>query len=427
MGVTTVTAARIYAGQSRGVDGESFDLAMDTFPNVALSRTYGADAQISDSAPTATALVAGVKTNNGVIGVTATVTPGRCDGPDAHRARSIFEMAEEAGLATGIVSTARITHATPASAYAHTPHRNWEADANMPADSNCIDIARQLVAWPAGDGFEIAMGGGRERFLPTTLPDPENADRTGVRNDGRDLTAEWRARSSAHVFVWNSAQLAAAAPDAHILGLFSIDHMAYEAERNRANEPSLAEMTAAAIQRLGREPNGYVLLIEGGRIDHAHHDGRARHALNETAAYDEAIRAALALTSRDDTLIVATADHSHTFTISGYAARGNPILGLSADENGVARAGDGLPYTTLGYMNGPGAVASGAPRQDLSNVDTTTFDYRQQALTPMPAETHGGEDVAIYAWGPGDDAVRGTMEQNAVFHVMARALGFTWR
>lgn len=431
MGVATVTAARIYAGQSQGLDGESYDLTMDTFPNVALSRTYGNDAQISDSAPTATALMAGVKTDNGVIGVDQTVVPGQCDGADAHAARSIFEMAEEAGLATGIVSTARITHATPASAYAHTPHRDWESTAPAP----CIDIARQMVAWPAGDGFEIALGGGRQRFLPASAAGSANP--RNWRQDGRDLTSEWRQRSPRHVYVQNRTELAAAPPDAHVLGLLAIDHMAFEHDRDPAIEPSLAEMTAIAIRRLQNEPNGYVLLIEGGRIDHAHHAGLARHALNETVAYDTAIRTALELTSRDDTLIVATADHSHTLTISGYAQRGNPILGLSVEENSVALARDRRPYTTLGYANGPGAVyppqGNGpAQRPDLTNVDTQAWDFHQPALAPTgnetaSSETHGGEDVAIYAWGPGDDAVRGTMEQNTVFHVMTRALGFSWR
>jgi alkaline phosphatase len=134
------------------------------------------------------------------------------------------------------------------------------------------------------------------------------------------------------------------------------------------------------------------------------------------------------MTDRADTLVIVTADHSHTLTMSGYAARGNPILGLSGDASGPALAADGLPYTTLGYMNGPGAAPAGVgARPDLRGVDTQAPEFRQQALVPLDSETHGGEDVAIYAWGPGDSAIAGTMEQNAVFHAMARALGFAWR
>ena len=441
MGVATVTAARIHAGQRQGLDGESYALTMDRFPHVALSRTYGNDAQISDSAPTATALMSGVKTNAGIIGLTGGAAPGSCAGSGAFISRSLIEIAEAAGLATGIVSTARLTHATPAAAYAHVAGRDWENDsiAARTGGGACIDIARQLIEWPEGDGLEIALGGGRANFLPSTQADPETPNARGARADGRDLTSEWRARAPGNVFVWNAGQLAAADADARVLGLFSPSHMAYESARagDAGGEPSLAEMTAAAIRRLSRDGGGYVLLVEGGRIDHAHHEGRAGEALSETIAFDDAIAAALELTSRDDTLIIATADHSHTLTISGYARRGNPILGLSTDEHGApVLALDRRPYTTLGYANGPGAVFAPAlpgqappqtSRPDLSGVDTQAMEFRQPSLTPLESETHGGEDVAIYAWGPGDDAVAGTLEQNAVFHVMARALGFVWR
>lgn len=440
MGVSTVTAARIYAGQRQGVDGESYDLAMDGFPHLALSRTYGADAQVSDSAPTATALVSGVKTDAGVIGLTAGATPGQCEGSLDHVSRSLFEIAEDAGLATGIVSTARLTHATPAAAYAHTANRDWENDASAAQSGGaaCVDIARQFVEWPHGDGFEIALGGGRANFLPNTTNDPEHPSRTGARADERDLAQAWAAAQPGRVYAWNSAQLAAAPADAQVLGLFSPSHMAYESARgsDAGGEPSLAEMTAAAISRLSRDGDGYVLMVEGGRIDHAHHEGRAGEALSETVAFDDAVRAALEMTSRNDTLIVVTADHSHTLTMAGYSPRGAPILGLSLDEHGApVRAEDGLPYTTLGYINGPGAVFAhvedgqepvATTRPDLSEADTAALGFHQQALTPLESETHGGEDVAIYAWGPGAGAIAGTMEQNAVFHAMAQALGWRW-
>lgn len=432
MGIATVTATRIFAGQRAGLDGESYQLTMDTFPHTALSRTYGHDAQISDSAPTATALTSGVKTGNGIIGLTAEATPEVCAGSMQHATRSIFEIAEEQGMATGVVSTARITHATPAATYAHTANRDWENDAYAASHggADCIDIARQLIEWPVGDGFEIALGGGRANFLPSSAADPEYASRHGERADGRDLAAEW-AGQPGHVYVWNSAQLAAAPADARVLGLFSPSHMAYENDRaaDPGGEPSLSEMTAAAIRRLAREDGGYVLMIEGGRIDHAHHAGQAGQALSEAAEFDQAIRTALELTSREDTLIIVTADHSHTLTISGYAPRNNPILGLSGE-----RGEDGRPYTTLGYANGPGAVFPAAEddeppqavqRPDLTGVDTQSPSYRAQALVPLDSETHGGEDVPIYGWGPGDDAVAGTLEENTVFHIMARSLG--WR
>jgi len=434
MGISTVTAARIFAGQRLGVDGESFNLTMDTFPHSAFSRTYSHDSQISESSSTATALVTGVKTRSGGIGMTIAQMDGTCADAAAVRAnaaKTIFELAEDAGLATGVVSTARITHATPASVYSHVPNRNWENDAEV-ARSNvgaCPDIARQLVEWPYGDGLELALGGGRANFLPSTMTDPEHAEIMGARADGRNLAAEWAAKPG-HAYVWNTQQLNAAPRDARVLALFSPSHMAYENDRARdpGGEPSLSEMTAAAISRLSQHDEGYVLMIEGGRIDHAHHEGRAGEALSETIAYDEAVKTALAMTSRDDTLIVVTADHSHTLTISGYAQRGNPILGLSANNGQPARAQDGKPYTTLGYANGPGSVyaegATPAARPDLTGIDTTAQGFHQQTLVPLGSETHAGEDVPLYAWGPGDAMFSGTIEQNVVFHAMARALGF---
>lgn len=429
MGVATVTAARIYAGQRRGVDGESYDLTMDGAPHTALSRTYSHDFQTPDSAATATAMVTGLKTRSGVLSVTSDVALGDCAAEQGRTATTLFEIAEAAGLATGVVSTARITHATPASTYAHSAHRNWENDTVAAASggANCTDIARQLIEWPAGDGFEIVLGGGRANFLPNTVADPETPAIRGQRSDGRNLAAEWAARPG-RSYIWNSAQFAATdfASDVRVLGLFSPSHMAYEADRagDSGGEPSLAEMTAAAIRRLSQDPDGYVLMVEGGRIDHAHHDGRAGRALAETIAMDDAIRTALEMTG-DDTLILATADHSHTLTISGYARRGTPILGLSIgdEDGGLGGGADGKPYTTLGYANGPGAVPPG-PRPDLSDVDTADMNFRQQALVPLVSETHGGEDVPVYAWGPGAEGVDGVIEQNTIFHIFFRALGF---
>lgn len=430
MGVSTITAARIYGGEQAGMAGpEAYDLAMDQLPHAALVRTYSNNFQIADSAATATALTSGVKTNSGTIGVTAAATPGACAGAASATTENLFELAEAAGLATGVVSTARITHATPASVYGHTPARDWELDALVPeeaAAAGCVDLARQLVDWPAGDGLEIALGGGREMFLPDGMADPEDEDAMGARGDGRDLAAEWSAKSADHAVIWNQAQFDATdfASDARVLGLFEQSHMEYEHDRgaDAGGEPSLAEMTRAAITRLQSDPDGFALLVEGGRIDHAHHAGNAARALGDTLAFDAAIAAALEMTSAEDTLVIVTADHSHTLTIAGYSARGAPILGLSVGADGAPALGtDGKPYTTLGYANGPGAV-DGA-RADLSDVDTTDANFRQPALTPLYGETHGGEDVAAFAGGPGSEHVSGSMEQNELFFVMARSLG----
>ena len=428
MGISTLTAARIYQGQKLGRDGESFTTAMDSLSYAALVKTYSHDAQVSDSAPTASAIMGGVKARNDVIGVGPEAIVNDCPGSKDKAIPSIFAFAQSSGRATGIISTARITHATPASTYAHTPQRDWEADSDMPVaakNEGCLDIARQMIENPVGAKMDIILGGGRSNFLPSTMPDPEYADQKGRRTDGRDLLADWSRRNPGGSFVWNARDFAALdlKSDAKVLGLFEPDHMRYEADRAKdgAGEPALADLTRAAITKLGSKRTGYVLLVEGGRVDHGSHAGNAARALEDAVALDGAVRAALDMVNLKDTLVLVTADHSHTLTISGYPIRGNPILGVVRDVDGkVVKAKDGKAYTTLGYANGSGAV--GAERPDPEKQDTGALDYKQQALIPLGGETHGGEDVAVRASGPMAHLFKGTIEQHTIYHVIRAAM-----
>lgn len=455
MGVSTVTAARIFEGQTKGKPGEENRLAFDTFPYTALSKTYSWDQQTSDSAPTMTAMATGYKTREGMLSVDQTTARGECNAGviDAKKVGTILEQAAAMGKSTGIVSTARITHATPAALYAHTAVRDWEADANLPAtDINTgaacrgaptavKDIARQLieVSPSVRTSLKVAMGGGRTYFLPNSVNDPEYASTKGRRLDGRNLTAEWlssRGATGGAAYVWNKAQFDAVDPAAtrYLLGLFEPSHVQYEADKaaDGAGEPTLTEMTDKAVRMLLADPKGFFLHVEGGRIDHAHHAGNAKRALIETVEFSNAIRRTVDLLQAagklDETLIVVTADHSHVFTIAGYPSRGNNILGLvrevpAKDGDALANSPDskGLPYTTLGYHNGPGVRSGGRP--DLTSVDTTDLNFLQEAVIPLGSETHAGEDVAIYATGPKAYLVHGSMEQNWIYHVMREAFG----
>jgi alkaline phosphatase len=249
MGVSTVTAARILEGQNKGATGEENNLSFDTFSHTALIKTYSVNQQTADSAPTATAMVTGFKTNDGAISVGSGVSRTESDASKVapYVLQTILEQAEARGLSTGVVSTARITHATPAVNYAHTPNRDWERAGQLPAGATVLDIAAQLVAKQrVGDGLEVVLGGGREMFLPTTVADPEYSTRTGRRTDGRNLVQEWVAAQPKSAYVWNKAQFDAVNPNTakHLLGLFEPSHMQYEADRaaDGAGEPSLADL-----------------------------------------------------------------------------------------------------------------------------------------------------------------------------------------
>lgn len=458
MGVSTVTAARIHAGQLAGGTGEEHSLTFESFPNVALVKTYNVDLQVPDSAGTMTAIMTGEKTRAGVLSVHQDAARGDCAAAKELPLITLLERAELAGFATGIVTNTTITHATPGAAYAHAAERNWEDDSEMPPEAvaaGCTDIARQLLEFEHGDGLEVMLGGGRRHFIPADQTDPQHPKQTGQRRDGRDLIAQWLAQGSqppieSHEFrsrhnlivdwppnnqrayAWNLAQLRTlrGSDVRQVLGLFAASHMQFEADRNRDQEPSLAEMTEFAIERLQRDEKGFFLVVEGGRIDHAHHFGNAYRALKEVIALDQAVAKAQAMTDAANTLLLVTADHSHTLTISGYPRRGNPILGKVETAPGrFLPDGRGKPYTTLGYANGPGYRDELA---DLTNVDTEAADFQQPATYPaiitlpsgvtIVSETHSGEDVAAYAQGLNADALGGVMEQNLLHDVMFTAL-----
>jgi len=464
MGVSTVTAARIFAGQQHGLPGEEYQLAFDHFPMSGLARTYNTNQQTPDSAGTITALMTGVKTRAGMLSVGENAHRQDCQSQAANQLYSALDLAEIAGLATGVVSTARITHATPAASYAKSVERNWENDAEMSKKARkqgCEDIASQLISFPQRlkttlqrnaknpislpplNGIEVVLGGGLRNFIPTEKTiDIGSTTVTGRRKDGRNLLDEWQRSNPSGERVYTRAQLLQSkAP--RLLGLFSASHMAYDAQRRTdpafAGQPSLADMTGVAIDRLSASKKGFFLLVEAGRIDHAHHASSAYHALSDTVALSDAVASAVAKTDPSDTLIIVTADHSHVFTMAGYPVRGNPILGKVKAWTGgddskaeLALDGNGQPYTTLSYANGRGgALLKGSAdaddryqypltpgRQRLHSIDTSRAGYHQEALVPLPMETHGGEDVPIYARGPGAYLISGSNEQNVVFHVM---------
>ncbi|MHC6082877.1 alkaline phosphatase [Ralstonia solanacearum] len=423
MGPTTVTAARIYKA------GEAGQLTMESLKRTARIKTYSNDAQTTDSAPSMSAYMTGVKMNNEVISMSAdtqasdSAGKGYVSGADTTcptgngtPATTLLELAKAAGKSVGAVTTTRVTHATPAATYAHICHRDGE---NQIAAQGTPGNALYNAALK--DGLDVLLGGGRRHFLPQGTTGSKRTDST-------DLIAQFQAAN--YTYVSTGTQLAAVDPAAttKLLGLFSLDHMSYELDRVKTSvdEPSLADMTEKAIRILQKNGNGYFLMVEGGRIDHALHGTNAKRALEDTVAFDEAIKRALSLVDRSNTLIVVTADHDHTMTINGYAHRGNPILGLSTDlkTRQPQLAADGLPYTTLVFGNGAGTRK--ATRDNLAAVDTAADDYQQDAgvrFGTSGSETHGGGDVMLFSSGPGSAPLKGTLDNTRVFGAVRSAMG----
>lgn len=327
----------------------------------------------------------------------------------------------------GIVTTARVTHATPAGAYAHIPERNWEGYDSQgfgakEAKEGCFDIAHQLVL--RSPPIDLVFGGGRRFFYPNTTHDIENSTLFNSRTDNRSLIDEyWRGR-----FIWNRTEmnkipLGSSTP---ILGLFERDHMQYEPDRvaKGNDEPGLLEMSTFAIKHFLESNKNFFLLIEGGKIDHGHHETRARYALDEFVEFDNTIGKVKQLLKErgilDDTLLVTTADHSHVFTFGAYSSRGSNILGFSTLERFTVSDIDKLPINIIAYGNGPNYHA---PRNAtyLQSLDMNSTKYLSPTALPMKSETHGGEDVPIYAQGPWSHLFIGTMEQNTIAHKMAYA------
>ncbi|NP_001133448.1 alkaline phosphatase isoform X1 [Salmo salar] len=425
MGIPTVTAARILKGQLSGQSGEETQLEMDKFPFVSLSKTYNTNAQVADSAGTATAYLCGVKANEGTVGVSAAAVRSQCNTTQGNEVTSILRWAKEAGKSVGIVTTTRVNHATPSAAYAHCVDRDWFSDGEMPAEAvqaGCKDIARQL--FENIPNIDVIMGGGRKYMFPKNQSDveyPGDKKHFGTRKDGRNLVEEWtnRMKNKKAQYVWNKRELLTVNPNNvdYILGLFEPGDLPYNLERNTETDPSLTEMVELAIKILRKNPRGFYLLVEGGRIDHGHHEGKAKQALHEAVEMDRAIGRAGLITSIYDTMTVVTADHSHMFNFGGYTPRGNTIFGLAPMLSDV----DQKPFTAILYGNGPGFKVINGLRENVSTLDYQGNNYQAQSAVPLRMETHGGEDVAVFAKGPMAHLLHGVHEQNYIPHVMAYA------
>ncbi len=400
------------ASATLGLAGKGAPLAFDSLL-VGSVETSSADSRVTDSAAGATAYACGIKTYNGAISVDPTGAP----------CRTLLEAAEARGMATGLVATSRITHATPAAFAAHVPQRSQEAD-----------IARQMAA----SGVDLLVGGGRSYFTDRPLGDAPAAD---LRSLTEVLAADgWTVATDRAGYDALDALPAAA--------LLAPDHLAYEIDRDETDQPSLAEMARKALDLLaasedGRD-NGFFLMIEGSRIDHAAHANDPAAHLHDILAYDEAVAAVLAWAAEDgNTLVVSTADHETGGMTLGrdgiYAWDPAPLLAATASLERMAervRAGDAparVVQEGVGRDDIGDAVLSPAALESLArgigSGDLSAFAALVTALESEPAGiawTTGGHtavDVNLYAFGPGARRFHGRMPNDAVGRALFDALG----
>jgi alkaline phosphatase len=237
--------------------------------------------------------------------------------------------------------SSRITHATPAATYSYSFDRNLECDTKVPEHlkSKFKDIAIQLVEDAPGKNLNVIMGGGRQYLGATKAVNytriqfPGNTEIPCTRTDNRNLVEHWLKSKTNTAYVTNTKELLSVDTDKtdHLMGLFADNHMIYDIARNKdpEGEPSLTQMTKAAIKILNNKnnDNGFVLMVESGRIDMAHHQNLGRAALHDFVEFERAIEMAVEALKGTDTLIIVTADHSHAFQFNGYGNRGNDIFG----------------------------------------------------------------------------------------------------
>jgi alkaline phosphatase len=397
-GTGSVTMARMALGRK---------LALDSFITGATD-TRSSDNFVTDSAAAGTALAAGIRTYNGAISLD----------DDRQPVGTVLEAAKARGMRTGLVTTTRITHATPAVFAAHVPARSMEEE-----------IAAQMLA----TGPDVMLGGGIEFFRPR--PD-------GRRTDDRDLLAE--ARTAGYTVLTEGRELAAA--QGRVLGLFSTSHLAYEVDRPGTGQPSLAEMTEKALALLDN-PRGFFVMVEGGRIDHAAHGNDAVGHLHDVVAYDDAVAAALAFAERDgQTLVISVADHECGGLSIGrdgvYGYKPDVLLKAKASAEGMMlelgrRLGDARPDVASAeavlLASAPFDALDDDERARLATALQSTSQWEPgqtmaslisaRALIGWTTGGHTGEDVALHAAGPGSDRLVGHLENYEVPRHIADLLG----
>ncbi|WP_017150741.1 alkaline phosphatase [Bacillus bingmayongensis] len=385
MGPSYITAHRYMKDNPKTFEMEPIEF--DKYL-VGTQKTYAEDEHqnITDSASAATAMSSGVKTYNSAIAVDN----------DKTEVKTVLEQAKEQGKSTGLVATSEITHATPAAFGAHDVSRkNMDAIANDYFDEK-INGKHKV---------DVLLGGGVNNF---------------VRKD-RNLTEEFK--KSGYSYVTDREQLLNDKND-QILGLFAPGGLDKMIDRNEKT-PSLEEMTNAAINRLNKNDKGFFLMVEGSQIDWAGHDNDVVGAMSEMEDFEKAYKAAIEFAKKDKhTLVIATADHStggFSLGVNGeYNFNANAIKAAKRTPDFMANEiakGANVEETLRKYIDlqlTPEEIKSVndiASSKDVTKIDNAIEEiFNKRSFTGWTTGGHTGEDVNVYAFGPGKYLFSGVQE-----------------
>ena len=414
MGPAHVQIAWLYATRQLGKNLAMIEI-MDK-GNTGYMVNDTADSTVTESAAAAVQMATGVKVLAKSIGV----------GPDGKILKTILEMAKEKGKATGLVTTSGITDATPAAFVAHVGKRSEEEK-----------IAEQLVK----SDVNVLLGGRKVFFIPES--------EKGKRKDGRNLLNE--ARQNGYVVVETAEEMKKAQGE-KIFGLFNQDNMLFEIDRKGSTEPSLAEMTTKALDLLKRDPDGFFLMVEAGRVDHAAHHQDIAAVISDMLAFDEAIKVAYDFQKENpDTFLVITADHeTGGLVVLPYSQTGDEYEGInlkaisqingSHEKRNKELDKDPTPekirevikkYYGIDLKEGEvmmikeNIMRKLDPRHFHYDLDgSIAFALRLYHRIGWATDSHSATPLFLWGIGPGSEKIRGWRHNTELFGIMKEAYGF---
>ncbi|QQY79554.1 alkaline phosphatase [Keratinibaculum paraultunense] len=393
MGESHITLGRILKGSELYMDSMPYNGTVSTHP------LPQEEKWVTDSAAAGTALATGVKTYNGYISVDKNKKP----------LETILEKSQKNGKSVGLVTTTRITHATPAVFASHNADRDAENE-----------IAEEMIEHKVN----VLLGGGKRHFIPKT--------KGGKREDNKNLIE--KAKQYGYKYVETVDDLNKI-NKGKILGLFNLTHMNYEIDRDKSKEPSLSEMTAKAIEILNNEKNGFFLMVEGGRIDHASHANDPATTALDVIAFDDAVKTALDFAKKDkNTLVIVTADHE----TGGLAIGGYGVYNFKPEELKKQKISLENLFPTLNEKNFEkeieqklGIKLNPEESKEIKNsiskksIESLVNIVNLNSNTGWASSAHTATDVPIKAYGPGAERFSIHMDNTDVNKIMLEMFGWS--